>query len=71
MKVRRVILPKQWKSRVKKRCTKTVTSTGTYHFDGNKYQCGRFAQFTIDRKYYCTQHAGQEALQHLIKLEQE
>ena len=48
------------------RCGKTVTSTGTHYFDGNKHQCGRAARFNINSKLFCTQHAGEFALKFLI-----
>jgi len=58
---------KRWREQ---RCCHTVESTGTHFFDGNKHRCARMARFEVDGKMYCTQHAGQKALQFMLNQEE-
>jgi hypothetical protein len=51
------------------RCEKTVQSTGTHYFDGNKHQCGRAARFIVGGRKFCVQHAGHACLTALYKFQ--
>ena len=50
-----------------KRCAMIVESGGTGYWNGNKNRCARNAFFKIDEICYCSQHAGQIALVHVMK----
>lgn len=67
MKVQEITLPPAHKRLLQtgvNRCSKTV-KTGTA-FNPTVCTCKRFANFRIDGNLFCTQHAGDVALRHLI-----
>jgi hypothetical protein len=69
MNIEKLNLPvpaKRWKEQ---RCSRIVRSTGTHYFEGHKNRCGRMARFKLDGVPLCTQHAGEMALRHLMKLQ--
>ena len=53
--------------RMRKRCCRKVESTGTGHYDGDKHRCAKPALYQIDGLNYCSLHAGQVAVHHLIE----
>lgn len=66
MNIEKLELPKGAKRWREQRCCRVVKSTGTTYFDGQKNRCGRMARFKIDGIAFCTQHAGEVSLRHLL-----
>jgi len=53
------------------RCSRKVSSTGTGSFKGDNKRCAREARYEVKgvRLYLCTQHAGEFALDYLMRTE--
>jgi len=66
MEIEKLELPKPERRWREQRCARITQSTGTAHFEGKKNQCGRMARFKLEGIPFCTQHAGEMALKHLI-----
>lgn len=59
--------PKTYPYTMGPRCTKRVRSTGTDFYGRDPHKCARAARFKVNGRKYCTQHAGELALKHLLK----
>lgn len=68
MKISEIELPVPYKRSLLRahRCSRLVKSCGTGFFGKNQERCRRFATYEMDGVEFCTQHAGEMALRHLI-----
>lgn len=69
MQIEEIALPKPASPKylLSKRCSRKVESTGTGHFNVQKFRCSRVAKFNVDGVPLCAQHAGEAALWHMLK----
>ncbi len=66
IKVVKLALPKNYidQVRTRRKCCRLNKSQGSFRRDSNR--CQRAARYDIDGLGYCTQHAGEAALNHLL-----
>lgn len=68
MMIKEITLPDRYVERqLAKRCARKVATTSTAPFGGQVHRCARVARYDIDGVPLCKQHAGEAALEYLIK----